>query len=641
MKYYKFAFLLSLSLLLSACSISLADDLLPPPGANVEQFGPVQTEAEGPHYPLVPPDPANGATIYAEKCAPCHGVTGRGDGPQANQLPQPPTPLALPEVARQSTPAGWYAIITQGDMENYMPPFNSLSERQRWDVVAYLYTLSASPETIELGQELYQANCAECHGLAGRGDGPQAAGSDVAPTRLSSQAFMASISASELYQVITAGMPPAMPAYAEQLADEERWALTDYLRSLSFTTTRATAGSAETAGGAAAEGSRGTIDPAVEVPEPGLGTITVQVVPGSGGEIPADMEVTLHGFDNMQEAYKASATATAKGAFVFEEVEMPPGRAFIASVEYGQATYGSELFRADAGVNQANLTIPVYESTTDTSVLSVDRLHIFFDYEEPDTLKVVQLYIISNPSGRTVVAPAEGDPVLTFDLPAGATNLQFENGFLGGRFVETARGFGDTAAVLPGAGEYQLVFAYDMPYQRRLDLVQPVNLPVNAVVILIPDDNIKVRGNQIQDEGLHDVQSRSYRMYSSDSLAAGTDLTMTISGRPGAAGLGLVASSTAGLVVGLAALGLSLVAAGVWLYTRKGGESQAEVLSGDDELQTEADLVETTPEDPDALIEAILALDDLHQSGELPREVYQQRRAELKARLSEAMSTGL
>ncbi|HJW90315.1 MAG TPA: c-type cytochrome, partial [Anaerolineales bacterium] len=80
--------LLSL-LLLSACSFSLAADVTPPPGSNVQVSQPTQAPLTGPLYPLVPPNPANGAAIYADKCAPCHGLTGQGDGPQASQLPNP------------------------------------------------------------------------------------------------------------------------------------------------------------------------------------------------------------------------------------------------------------------------------------------------------------------------------------------------------------------------------------------------------------------------------------------------------------------------------------------------------------------------------------------------------------------------
>ena len=138
--------------LLAACS--LAADITPPP--NYQPPTNLESQAEvsnGPVYPLVSPDIAAGAGIYAEKCAPCHGPTGMGDGFRASEIPDVPA-LGKAEVARQSTPADWYSIVTEGNLERLMPPFTSLSDRERWDVVAYAYTLSMAEETISRGNEL-------------------------------------------------------------------------------------------------------------------------------------------------------------------------------------------------------------------------------------------------------------------------------------------------------------------------------------------------------------------------------------------------------------------------------------------------------------------------------------------------------
>jgi hypothetical protein len=57
-----------------------------------------------------------------------------------------------------------------------------------------------------------------------------------------------------------------------------------------------------------------------------------------------------------------------------------------------------------------------------------------------------------------------------------------------------------------------------------------------------------------------------------------------------------------------------------------------EVDAGAGEL---VDAVNSDPdESSDAILDAILALDDLHASGKLADAAYQQRRAELKTRLS-------
>ncbi len=223
---------LFIALWLSGCNFSLAADVTPPPGYQPQPETQAQAEAtSGPLYPLVPPDPLKGQEIYSEKCAPCHGVSGQGDGPRANELPNPIEPIGKPELSRQSSPAAWFKVISRGNMERFMPAFTSLTDRERWDVVAYLYDLSATQESITQGAALYQANCVKCHGANGDGNGPAAAGK---MPDFTDQESMAGKSAAELFQAISSGVSPGMEGYAGALAEDERWALTDYLRSLTF-----------------------------------------------------------------------------------------------------------------------------------------------------------------------------------------------------------------------------------------------------------------------------------------------------------------------------------------------------------------------------------------------------------------------
>ncbi|HLA98873.1 MAG TPA: c-type cytochrome [Anaerolineales bacterium] len=636
MSRYQYFFVL-IALLLSACSISLAEDITPPPGSEVRPAQQAQPAAvSGPLYPLVPPNPQAGQAIYTEKCAPCHGARGLGDGPQAAQLPNPPAPLGAPDFARQATPARWYTQVTQGNLERFMPPFDSLSDRERWDVVAYAFSLSVSQELIEQGEALYQANCAGCHGELGKGDGPEAATLGTALTDLSSQAFMAEKSGQDLFQAITQGVEPDMPAFAEKLTEGERWSLATYLRSLTF----AAPGEAPlTAQGGPASGSTpvplGEITPTVAITitqeltsSLEAGVVNGNVVNASGGEVPDDLVLTLYAFDSMQVVFTQTVTIGPDEKFTFEPVEMLPQRAFLVTTEYNGNTYGSDIGVVRSEETSLSLPILIYETTTDASILRVDRLHLFFEFIDSQRMRVIELYIMSNPSDKALVAEAEGQPVVRFILPEGATNLEFQDGALGDRFIQTEDGFGDTVTVRPGMGLYEVLFAYEMPYNRKLDLVKPVNLPVDAVVILIPENGIKVKGEALVDEGTRDMQGALYHLYNGGSLQPGDTLSLTISGRPAGARPSILAGSSTSLVLGVGAFGLALILAGVWLYRRAGRA----VMDDEDE---EVDLPESGLEfdSSETVMDAIIALDDLYQSGELPEEAYQQRRAALKARL--------
>jgi mono/diheme cytochrome c family protein len=623
--------LLSLGVGLSACSFSLADDIKPPPGSRQEEPAPLATQASGDMYPIIAPDPAAGAAIYAEKCIQCHGPTGLGDGAMAAQLPDPPPALGSPEIARQARPADWFRIVTQGNLEKRMP-FNSLNDRQRWDVVAYLYTLSASPESVQAGQALYQAHCAACHGQTGRGDGPQAASLANSPTDFTNQEHMAQQPAAGLFQVIANGRPAEMPAFGAQLSEAERWALTDFLRSLTFATARVVAPTGQVAPEAVTGAETETQATPVAKGAVGAGKVTGSITNASGVGLPDGLIVVLHGYDDMNEVYTQTVGVNPDGSYVFENVEMPLGRAFITSLEYNRVTYGSDVSQVQENMAVIDLPIRVYESTTDTAILSVDRLHIFLEYIQPETLRVVEIYIVSNLGDRTVVATQEGGPVLQFELPPGATNLQFESGVLGGRFIQTPAGFGDTTVIRPGASQHQVVFAFDMPYQRRLDFVQALPLPVNAVVLLIQEDGLKVKGDQLLDGGVRDMQGTPFRIYSSDRLGAGTKLSLSISGQPAGQTASFFTSDHTNLIIGLGAFGLALITAGLWIFRRSRLNAAAALVEQEQAGPTES-AEDLGVEDADTLIDAIITLDDQYQAGELPEEAYRSRRAELKRRL--------
>jgi hypothetical protein len=71
-------------------------------------------------------------------------------------------------------------------------------------------------------------------------------------------------------------------------------------------------------------------------------------------------------------------------------------------------------------------------------------------------------------------------------------------------------------------------------------------------------------------------------------------------------------------LIGVGALGLALILAGAWLYWR-----DRKRVGEEDEEQGEL-------EDPESIMDAIIALDDLHRAGKLSDAAYQQRRDEMK-----------
>ncbi|MFQ5942476.1 MAG: c-type cytochrome [Anaerolineales bacterium] len=135
--------IIAIGLLISGCS--LAGDVTPPPALATAQMAAPAAPATPP--PLLPPatqpNLAAGADIFIEKCAPCHGPVGLGDGELADGLAFAPAPLGDPEFARSADPADWYRAVTIGNLDRLMPGFTSLTDQQRWDVVGYALSLGA------------------------------------------------------------------------------------------------------------------------------------------------------------------------------------------------------------------------------------------------------------------------------------------------------------------------------------------------------------------------------------------------------------------------------------------------------------------------------------------------------------------
>ena len=85
--------------------------------------------------------------------------------------------------------------------------------------------------SVEAGRELYQANCAACHGVDARGGGPQSGTTRVRPPSLVSE-HLDEHSDRELFDTISNGLPGGMPAWAGTLSETDRWNLVNFLRSL-------------------------------------------------------------------------------------------------------------------------------------------------------------------------------------------------------------------------------------------------------------------------------------------------------------------------------------------------------------------------------------------------------------------------
>jgi high-affinity iron transporter len=90
------------------------------------------------------------------------------------------------------------------------------------------------PPSLARGAAVYREQCVQCHGPAGRGDGPKARQlKGPPPASLADREAMSTVSPVDVYRKLTIGVAgTAMPQFEETLSPEDRWAVASYVATL-------------------------------------------------------------------------------------------------------------------------------------------------------------------------------------------------------------------------------------------------------------------------------------------------------------------------------------------------------------------------------------------------------------------------
>jgi cytochrome c oxidase cbb3-type subunit I/II len=219
-----------------------------------------------------------GKTVYERRCIGCHGVRGDGNGPAATflyrQRPRDFTAAVFKlRLTKEPLPTDGDLLrtITRGVRGTAMPGWHELPINDRLAVIQYIkYELAvdrsdpaapyaffteeppgppliigkppeASAQVLARGAEIWEAaKCWECHGRSGKGDGEKAPGLKddlgfpIPPADLTGGQFKSGATVEDIYRTISTGMSGTpMPSYRNAFPDEDRWALSYYILSLS------------------------------------------------------------------------------------------------------------------------------------------------------------------------------------------------------------------------------------------------------------------------------------------------------------------------------------------------------------------------------------------------------------------------
>jgi hypothetical protein len=101
-------------------------------------------------HPATPQSIANGAVVFRQSCAMCHGLGARGNGPLAPTLnPRPSDLVVHVPLHPDADLENW---IANGFPGSAMPAFkDKLSDQERWDVLNYLKIVASNASATSSG----------------------------------------------------------------------------------------------------------------------------------------------------------------------------------------------------------------------------------------------------------------------------------------------------------------------------------------------------------------------------------------------------------------------------------------------------------------------------------------------------------
>jgi mono/diheme cytochrome c family protein len=183
-------------------------------------------------YPQLPAgeDLGRGKALFAVNCAGCHGASGRGDGAGAKALLPRPTNLAQ----HRYTSDRLSEVLWNGSAGTAMSAWRDRPLPELGAIAAAVQALSIadsdtppSADIAALGARVYEANCAQCHGVTGDGRGPTAPELVVAPTDFRRQQPTLAASLRALREGVAG---TRMGVWSDRLASDELLAVAHYVR---------------------------------------------------------------------------------------------------------------------------------------------------------------------------------------------------------------------------------------------------------------------------------------------------------------------------------------------------------------------------------------------------------------------------
>ena len=344
------------------------------------------------------------------------------------------------------------------------------------------------------------------------------------------------------------------------------------------------------------------------------GTVT-NATPGGRG--PEGLPVMLHVFSGTERRHSYAATVGADQSFSFsaqlhadDDGELQSGQTLVAEVVYDGVTYASDAIEVEG---DADLSLPVviYETTESADGIAVAQLHLFLNRVD-DRLQIVQYCVIGNDGVRTYVGSRSREAATTttwsIRVPEDAAPAAIDTEGV----LPVESGLMDTRPIPPGRMSVEAAFVYELAYHDGLQVEQAFDIPVERIVLVVSGDELGLEGPGLLPMGILDTDRGPAESYTAGPLSAHEPLKFRVSRWDATPPATQRVDRISRLALGLAILAAGGIAA-YWLWHEPApGPMPPHMRAG---------------------VAAIAALDQAFEQGDIPEDLYRDRRRALKQKL--------
>ncbi len=327
-------------------------------------------------------------------------------------------------------------------------------------------------------------------------------------------------------------------------------------------------------------------------------------------------QVVLHGVTTAQGQPIDSTLTRRDGRYDISVAALDTAASYLVSVELGGVGYFSQPFLPRQRSTDTIATLVVYDTSYgEPRILLSDRNMIVQSARQDGTRRVIELLEIQNLGSLTRITDDTSTPVWQAALPSQAIEFEVGDADVSPQAIYRRGDYIAVAAPIP-PGSKQILVSYLLPSGVEEPSFTAENY-IDRLNVLLEEDEAMVAGPAFRFVGLDSLGESSFNRYAAGGVEPGAVVTLSLPRPPRAPRV------LSGAVVLLTAV--VFVAAFWWWMGKRRNPAVARVVSDD-------------------LARQIAALDRAFENKGAnvtteERAIYEQRRAELKARLSEVLAT--